>query len=182
MTKPIFLTKSNYINGLQCSKWIWLKFNDPAKLPEVDKATRELLKKRKPLFEAGFIHKDGKCYARADILLPVGKNEWDIYEVKSSTEVKEAYIQDIAFQKYCYESAGLKIRNCFVIHINNQYVRQGEIEVKELFVIAPVSKEVEQEIKNVKDNIDKLFKVIALKEAPEIKPGSHCCLGTEEYE
>ena len=219
MSKITFLTKSRYVSGLQCSKWIWLSFNDPSKLPKVDEATqhrfdeghkvgelskqlfpdgievkeqlnhqendkesRELLKKRKPLFEPGFIHKDGKCYARADILVPVEKDKWDIYEVKSSTSVKEEYIWDISFQKYCYESAGLKIRNCFVVHINNQYVRQGEIEPKEFFVIAPVSDEVETEIENVEDNIDKLFKVIALKEAPEIKPGSHCCLGTEEYE
>jgi len=219
MTKQTFLTKSKYVNGLQCSKWIWLSFNDSEKLPEVDeqtqhrfdeghkvgelskqlfpkgievkeqlnhqeneKETRELLKKRKPLFEAGFIDKSGKCYARADILFPVGKDKWDIYEVKSSTEVKKEYIWDVAFQKYCYESAGIKIRNCFVVHINNQYVKQGEIEPKEFFVIAPVSDEVEEEIKNVPDNIKKLFKIIALKEAPEINVGDSCCLGKEEYE
>jgi hypothetical protein len=219
MSKQTFLTKSRYVNGLQCSKWIWLSFNDLDKLPKVDEATqhrfdeghavgelskklfpdgievkeqlnhqvndkesRELLIKRKPLFEAGFIHKDGKCYARADILVPTGKNEWDIYEVKSSTSVKEEYIWDISFQKYCYESAGLKIRNCFVVHINNEYVRQGEIEPKEFFVIAPVTDKVEKEIENVEDNIKKLFKVIALKEAPELKPGDHCCLGSENVD
>lgn len=219
MNKKVFLTKSRYVNGLQCAKWIWLSFNDPSKLPEVDEATqhrfdeghrvgelskqlfpkgievkeqlnhlendkesRELLKKRKPLFEAGFIDESGKCYARADILIPVGKNEWDIYEVKSSTEVKEEYIWDISFQKYCYESAGLKIRNCFVVHINNQYVRQGEIEPKEFFVVAPVSDEVEEEMKNVESNIKKIFRITELKEAPEIKIGESCCLGTEEYE
>ena len=134
MNKPLFLTKSRYVSGLKCSKYIWLSFNDPAKLPEIDKATqhrfdeghrvgelaktlfpngieikeqlahkendkesRESLKKRKPLFEAGFIHKDGKCYARADILAPAGKNEWNIYEVKSATSVKEDYLEDISF-------------------------------------------------------------------------------------
>ncbi len=219
MAKPTFLTKSSYISGLQCQKWIWLKFNKPEELPEVDESTqfrfdeghkvgelaktlfpegtevkdqlahhkndkesRELLKKRKPLFEAGFIDKTGKCYARADILVPSGKGEWDIYEVKSSTEVKEEYIWDVAFQKYCYESAGVKIKNCFLIHVNNQYVRQGEIEAKEFFVIAPVSDKVQGEMENVEDNIKKLFKIIALKEAPEIKPGDSCCLGTDEYD
>jgi hypothetical protein len=149
-----------------------------------DKESKELLKERKPLFEAGFIHKDGKCYARADVLVPAGKNknEWDIYEVKSSTEVKEEYLWDIAFQKYCYESAGLKIRNCFVVHINNEYVRMGKIEPKEFFVIAPVTEEVEIEIEKVEDNVKKLFNIISLKEAPEIKVGDSCCLGKEEYE
>ena len=219
--KKTFLTKSRYVNGLQCSKWVWLAFNKPEELPEVDEATqhrfdegrrvgelakslfpegievkeqlnhqendkesRELLKKRKPLFEAGFIHKNGKCYARADTIVPTGKNknEWDIYEIKSSTEVKEEYIWDIAFQKYCYESAGLKIRNCFVVHINNKYVKQGEVEPKEFFTIAPVSDKVEAEMENVEDNIKKLFKIINSKECPEIKVGESCCLGREEYE
>jgi len=219
MNKPKFLTKSRYVNGLQCSKWIWLSFNNPEKLPKVDEATqhrfdeghqvgelskklfpkgievkgqlnhelndkesRELLKKRKPLFEAGFIHKNGKCYARADVLVPVNKDEWDIYEVKSSTEVKEDYIRDISFQKYCYESAGLKIRNCFVVHINNQYVRQEEIEPKEFFVIAPVSDEVESEMPNVEDNIKKLFKIVSLNKCPEVEVGDSCCLGSADYE
>jgi hypothetical protein len=214
-----FLTKSRYVNGLQCSKWIWLSFNDPSKLPKVDDATqhrfneghqvgelakslfpkgiepkeqlnhiendkesRELLKKRKPLFEAGFIDKGGKCYARGDILVPVDGDKWDIYEVKSSTEVKEEYIWDVAFQKHCYESAGLKIRNCFVMHINNEYVRQGKIETRQFFVRAEITHEVDEEIKKVKGNIEKLFKIIALKEAPQISPGNQCCLGSDNKE
>src|SRR3989344_3564887 len=145
MTKQKLLTKSRFVNGRQCSKWLWLDFHNPEALPEFshqaqhlfneghkvgefakslfpdgiavkeqlnnqenDKESRELLKKRKPLFEAGFIHKDGKCYARADVLVPVNNDEWDIYEVKGSTKVKKEYYQDIAFQKYIYQSAGLK--------------------------------------------------------------------------
>ena len=218
MKYQTYLTKSKYISGLECKKYIWLAFNNPSELPKVDdamqhrfdeghrigelsktlfpdgievkeqlnhkendKETRELLKKRKPIFEAGFIHKDGKCYARADILVPVGKDEWDIYEVKSATKVKEEYILDIAFQRYCYESAGLKVRNCFVVHINNEYVKQGKIKAKEFFVIASVTDKVEDEIKNVPENIEKLFKIINLKKCPEIKVGDSCCLGKEEY-
>ena len=146
MATPKLLTKSRYVNGLKCSKWLWLEFNKPEELPQFskeaqfrfneghqigefakslfpdgvqikeqldpiknDKESKELLKKRKTLFEAGFIHKNGKCYARADILVPVSDDEWDIYEVKGATGVKEQYIHDVAFQKYVYESAGLKI-------------------------------------------------------------------------
>ncbi len=206
-----FLTKSSYVSGLQCSKWLWLKFNKPEELPlyshqaqhlfnegnkvgefakslfpdgiqvkeqlnslENDKESRELLRRRKTLFEAGFIHKDGKCYARADILVPIGEDEWDIYEVKGATSVKEEYPWDVAFQRYCYESAGLKIRECFVIHINNQYVRQGKINARDFFVMAPVTDLVNEELKNVDDNVKKLFKIVDLKECPEFKKGEEC--------
>ncbi|MEK6830081.1 MAG: DUF2779 domain-containing protein, partial [Nanoarchaeota archaeon] len=211
MKKSLLLTKSRYVNGLQCAKWLWLSFNHPEELPKVDelaqhrfdegakvgelakslfpdgisvksqlnheenhKESKELLKKRKPLFEVGFIHKDGKCYARADILVPVGDDEWAIYEVKSATQVKEEYIWDVSFQKYCYESAGLKISQCYIIHINNQYVRQGDIEIKELFVTAPISEEVAEEIENIELKIKKLFEITALKDCPEFKEGEEC--------
>lgn len=91
--------------------------------------TKELLKKKVPIFEAGFII-DG-LYSRADILVPVGE-EWDIIEVKSATKVKDINLHDVAFQKHVYEEAGLKINNCYLMHINNEYVRDGEIEPKNL--------------------------------------------------
>ena len=224
MTKQKLLTKSRFVNGRQCSKWLWLDFHNPEALPEFshqaqhlfregnkvgefakslfpdgiavkeqldyyanEKESRELLNKRKPLFEAGFIHKNGQCYARADILVPAGKDEWDIYEVKGATEVKEEYYWDVAFQKYIYQSAGLKIRNCFVLHINNEYVRKGAIEPKEFFVVAPVDDEVSEEINNIEPTVKRLLEIISLKECPEFKKGEDCHVddfnvhGTDEF-
>jgi len=93
--------------------------------------TKRLLKKRKIIFEAGIV--SGDIYARADILVPVKKDEWDIIEVKASTRVKDEHLHDLSFQKYVYEKAGLKIRKCFLLHINNEYVKKGEIDPKQLF-------------------------------------------------
>lgn len=44
--------------------------------------TKELLPQRKVLFEAAM--QVDNLYGRADILVPVGKDEWDVIEVKSS--------------------------------------------------------------------------------------------------
>ena len=49
--------------------------------------TKKSLKKKAPIFEAGFIV-DG-LYSRADILFPTGDNKWDILEIKSATGVKK---------------------------------------------------------------------------------------------
>jgi hypothetical protein len=136
------------------------------------KKTQEMLKERKPLFEPGFIHNmdEGNILARVDILIPVGKNEWDIIEVKSSTKVKILNIHDIAFQKYVCEKNGLKIRKCFLCHINNQYVKEGEINVRELFEIEDVCEDVDEEYANVEDKIKELFGVIKLKKCPKVTP------------
>lgn len=141
---------------------------------ENDKKSRELLKRRKPLFEAGFIHKNGKCYARADILVPVPNNRWDLIEVKSSTGVKEEHRYDVSFQKYCYESAGVKISKCFVLHINNEYVKRGKINPEEFFVKREITSEVELLMANVPSYVDAIFDIIALKKCPEFGSGEKC--------
>jgi hypothetical protein len=111
------------------------------------------LKKRKPIFEAGFIV--GETYSRADILLPVGKDEWDVIEVKSSTSVKDEHIQDVAFQKHCYIKAGLKIRRCFLMHLNNEYVRKGKLDLKKLFVREDITDQVMKQWLELKAKLKK---------------------------
>ena len=132
--------------------------------------TQSLLSKRKPLFEPGFIYnsKEGNLFVRVDILFPVGKDEWDIIEVKSSTKVKKLNIHDVSFQKYVCENSGLKIRKCFLCHLNNKYIKKGEIEPKKLFEIEDICEEVDEKYIHVEDKIKELFKVMGLKECPKV--------------
>src|SRR5680860_674130 len=99
--------------------------------------TEELFAGRQTIFEASF-QVDG-LFSRADILVPVGEYEWDIIEVKSSTRVKDIYIEDLAFQKHVYTKKGLAVRKCFLMHINNQYVKNGTIVANKLFILSDIS-------------------------------------------
>ena len=119
--------------------------------------TKELLKKKIPLFEAGFMINN--LYSRADILFPVG-DKWDIIEVKSATKVKDVNLHDVAFQKYVYEKAGLKIRKCFLMFINNEYVRQGDLDVNQLFTKEEITSQVEEFSVDIEERIEKMFAVI----------------------
>lgn len=204
--KTKILSKSKYLNGIQCSKLLWISVNAKDKLPGVDESkqklfdeghivgefakklfpegidiedtdfsknleeTKKLLKENKPLFEPAFMI--DRLYSRADILEPV-KEGWNIIEVKSSTEVKDVNIQDVAFQKYVYEKAGLKINKCFLLHINNQYVKQGEINPSDLFVKEDISLDVAEEIKLVPERVKQMLEVIDSKE-PVVKIGDFC--------
>jgi len=104
---------------------------DPWDFPGFMARTREAMKKRVPLYEAAFGAKG--AFARADILVPVEKDAWDIVEVKSSTEIKTVHILDLALQRFAAEASGLNIRKCFLMHIDNTYVRQGNVEAAKLF-------------------------------------------------
>jgi len=122
------------------------------------KKTKELIKQRKILFEPSFLKVN--LYSRADIMVPVGKNEWDIIEVKSSTKVKDINIHDVSFQKYVYEKSGLKIRKCILMYINNKYVKSGEIEPKELFVQTDITEKVLEFSVDIEKRIENMFKIV----------------------
>ena len=134
--------------------------------------TSELLLKRKPLFEPGFLIDN--LFSRGDILVPVGTDKWDIVEVKSSTKVKNVNIEDVSFQKYVYERAGLKIRKCFLMHINNEYIKNGKLDVEKLFVKEDITKEVEEAIKDIDKRILPMFEVIMNKEKPSVEISHDC--------
>ncbi len=159
------LAKKLYPNGIEIAG----AARDFGKIIELSKKS---LSHRQPLFEAAF--KSGDAYARADILNPVGKNDWEIVEVKSSTEVKEVNLHDLALQRYAYEGAGLSITRCFILHINNEYLRKGEIEPEKLFTKAEVTNEVGDLLRSVPANLRIMQDVIRQKKFPEIEIGPHC--------
>ena len=134
--------------------------------------TQQYLKSRKPLFEAGFMKDD--LFARADILNPVQNNKWELIEIKSSTEVKDVNVFDVTFQKHCYENAGIKIEGCFLIHVNNQYVRNGTVDASQLLIKENITQEVEQNIVGINERIENIFSTIKMKSCPEIDIGEQC--------
>ena len=63
----------------------------------------------------------------------------DLYETKSSSSIKDEHIDDVAFQKMVVEQTGLMVNRCFVITTNSDYVRRGDIDPEELFVVTDVT-------------------------------------------
>ena len=68
-------------------------------------------------------------------ILTISNNEVSIYEVKSSTEVKDIYLHDVSIQYYVLKNLGFKIKSANVIHINNEYIRGDELDINQLFKI-----------------------------------------------
>lgn len=92
--------------------------------------------------------------ARADILTAgIEPGTWDIREVKMTTEVKEEHVTDLAFQKICFEGAGIKIGRTYLIHINNQYRRKGEVDVEQLLISEDLTLEVGNAIEETRTKI-----------------------------
>lgn len=118
---------------------------------------------------------DDNLSCRADILTYDRKNSaWDIHEVKMGTQVKPENIIDVAFQRNCFEKAGIKIGKTFLVHINNKYVRKGPIEPEKLFVSEDITEKVIQKTPEVRENIADALSVLALDAAPDIRLVGKC--------
>jgi hypothetical protein len=93
------------------------------------------------LFEAAVLT-DRKLYAAADVLVKRPNDTWDLYEIKSSTRVKDEQIADVAFQVAAFHEAGWKVGRQFVMHINGDYVRHGELDPMQLIKVEEVTADV----------------------------------------
>lgn len=139
---------------------------------KIIRETRSALPLNKPLFEPGFRYKS--TYARADVLAPGKGGRWDLYEVKSSSELKEVHYEDVAFQKYCYEGAGLKIGKVYLVHVNNEYVKSGPIDPEGLLSREDVTEPVRELSAQVEERVNGMLGVLSRKECPEIAIGPQC--------
>jgi hypothetical protein len=140
---------------------------------EVIAHTQKAIQARQPLYEAAFVFHGG--YARTDILVPVTGGAWDLIEVKSTTKLKEeVHLPDIAFQAFVLAGAGIKIRKCFLAHINNEFIRCGAIDPQKFFTLEEVTRQVSGLSREVEEQLDALQRIIGAKAHPEIQIGPHC--------
>lgn len=133
--------------------------------------THKLMHKKKPLFEATFHHKRAHC--RTDILVP-NDDGWDIIEVKSSSRVKDDHPIDVAFQRFCLEGTRIHISRCHLMHVNNEYVKHGPIDPKELFVMEDVTEQVAQILPSIGEKVDAMLTVIKSPTMPAPVFGTEC--------
>ena len=57
---------------------------------------------------------------------------WDVFEIKGTNSKKEGsedrdHISDLTFQKHVLELAGVTVGRTYIVHLNKEYVRAGQI-------------------------------------------------------
>lgn len=77
-----------------------------------------------------------------DVIDVVQAKTIDLYEIKSSTGVKQEHIYDLAYQVMVLQGCGYSVRDVYVLHVNNQYVRSGEVDASQIVTCANVTDEV----------------------------------------
>jgi hypothetical protein len=137
---------------------------------QISRTASAVTEKQPVIYEATFSH-DG-IFVKADILRRV-PDGWELYEVKSATGMKDVYYSDVAIQYYVLTGAGLNVRKAFAVYINNQYVRQGEIDVHGLFSIENITEDVVKRQESIPEELRKMRRMLT-GDVPEIDIGSYC--------
>ncbi len=130
---------------------------------------------KKIIYEATTMHPVHGGYSRIDILRKdLETKTWDLIEVKSSTSVKDYHIDDLSFQYHVFNCSGYKINRCYLMHIDNQYVRNGDIDPHGLLKLEDVT----EQVISKQVNIEALsHELVTLRDAacePDISIGHHC--------
>jgi len=153
------LTKTNFIQYLNCPKSLWLLKHKPNVYPkgefsdyaqkltkegyEVESYVKQFLKGQPDAerysFQSVFLTPDG-MQARADVVRTNEDGTVNLYEVKSSTSVKDKnphnQLKDAAFQTIAAVENGHRVDRVFIVHLNKNYVRSGEIELEKLLTFS----------------------------------------------
>jgi hypothetical protein len=97
---------------------------------------------------------------------------WKIYKVTSSTQVKERHLDNLAFIYFGVQQF-VPIHSVHVIHINNQYVRTGDLDFEELFTICDVTDEVNNRLSLIPFEVNSIVNMLQKKEPNQVI-GQHC--------
>jgi Domain of unknown function(DUF2779) len=185
------LTKTAYLSYLKCPQEFWLANKLPLLVAEPYSLEYEHLRQQGYAVQqlvktmARFQQRDGlifeferpfetsDVYARCDIVVTdETTGSIDLYETKSSSSVKDEHIDDVAFQKMVVERTGLLVNRCFVITTNSEYVRRGDIDPEQLFVVTDVTELVNDRLPITKQQAKDA--VAYLKTVPVPSLGNYC--------
>lgn len=122
------------------------------------------------IYEATFFHDN--VLVKADILHH-GVRGWEMYEVKASASVKSYHVDDISVQYYVVSGSGLPVARAYLVHINTQYVRQGDVEVAKLFTMVDLTETAKEKGPFIKEEL-KRQRYMLQEGEPAIDIGPHC--------
>jgi len=122
--------------------------------------------------------------AKADMVRTNDDGSIDLYEVKSSTRVKDSYpdnqLKDAAFQAIVAEYCGHDVGNIFIVHLNKSYQRNGVINAAELLTFADETVRVKALFDKIKLKIAAALKLLNEDSVDETSC-SCLCLGNTRH-
>ena len=147
--------------------------NSPSQFPKKAQETWDNLSNPSVnvMYEAVFQYND--TLIMLDILVRDG-DRWLAVEVKSSLRLSDTYYNDAALQYYVLKGCGVPLSDFRLMYLNGDYVKDGPIDVQQLFKMESVMEYVVDREGYVAKNVERLKAVVALPHAPLVDIGTQC--------
>ena len=123
------------------------------------------------MYEAVFQYDD--TLIMLDIIVRDG-DKWRAIEVKSSLSISPTYMKDAALQYYVLKGCNVPLSDIQLMYINADYVRNGELDLSQLFVFQSVKDYAEQYQDVIAKNIAHFKDIIKQPHSPKIPIGNQC--------
>jgi len=113
----------------------------------VDETRRLMAGGTEAIFQATFLA-DG-FFTKCDVLKRgTARDSWDLFEIKGTNSKKEGsedrdHVSDLTFQKHVLTLAGVMVGRAYIVHLNNKYVRAGDLDVQSLFTVSDSTDQVD---------------------------------------
>ncbi len=146
---------------------------------EACQETVSLMRVRTPyIFQATFIV-DG-FMARVDVLAYNSSSDaWDIYEIKGTNSLKDKegqqrnHVDDLGFQTAVLKRAGVSLGSSFLVHLNKEYVRLGDLDVHALFEIENITEAISGKLDHTNEMMEGAKEFLNRIEEPTIGCDCH---------
>lgn len=144
-------------------------------LHEAIRTTKELIGNPEvpAIFEGTFEHQG--VIVKTDILQRRKETHWRLVEVKSTADLRDHHLEDVAIQHFVVAGSGVSLASVWLAHINRKYVLAGEtVEPRQFFLFRNLT----QRAKNLQPELvlrlRSQFRILALPNPPDVPPGPHC--------
>lgn len=140
---------------------------------KAEQATQQLTEnKKKVLFQPIFA--TDKFLAAIDVLeYEVETNSYNIYEIKSTNGIDDkVHYHDVAFQVNVLRAKGINVTGHYLIHLNSEYVRYGELKIErdQLFKITDITAEVESLVEDIAQEMELAHEYVS----QDVEPKGYC--------
>ena len=123
------------------------------------------------MYEAVFQYDD--TLIMLDIIVREG-DKWRAIEVKSSLSISQTYMKDAALQYYVLKGCNVPLSDIQLMYINADYVKNGDLDLSQLFVFQSVKDYAEQYQDVIAKNIAHFKDIIKQPHSPKIPIGNQC--------
>ncbi|MCC7196688.1 DUF2779 domain-containing protein [Candidatus Peregrinibacteria bacterium] len=114
------------------------------------------------------VHTD-KYLCRADIMVRDADGKgWHLYEVKAVTKLRPEHLADISFQANVFEHVGIPVYTYSLVYLdkNYQYDEQKGLELKKMFLIKDLTKEIHEHKQEFNQQMEEAHAVLTSPKEP----------------